>query len=65
MQINLEFMRLTTVPLTSKFFGELDRQTEKLINVFKAKGGSAGRRIMAVMAKMDNVRLSLFNLMGM
>ncbi|KAG9260477.1 hypothetical protein AMEX_G632 [Astyanax mexicanus] len=30
-EVNLEFMRLTTVPLTSKFLGELDRQTDNLI----------------------------------
>ncbi|XP_062853252.1 sterile alpha motif domain-containing protein 3-like [Trichomycterus rosablanca] len=53
-EINLEFMRLTTVPLTSKFLGELDRQTDNLIKVFNAKGGVAGRKITAIMAQMDN-----------
>ncbi|XP_013855636.1 uncharacterized protein LOC106511420 [Austrofundulus limnaeus] len=47
-------MRLTTVPLTSKFLGELDRQTDNLIKVFNAKGGTAGRKITAIMAQMDN-----------
>ncbi|CAL8403345.1 unnamed protein product [Arctogadus glacialis] len=54
MQINLEFMRLTTVPLTSKFLGELDRLTDDLIRVFHTKGGAAGRKIIAVMAKTHN-----------
>ncbi|KAI9525290.1 hypothetical protein NQZ68_009971 [Dissostichus eleginoides] len=53
-EINLEFMRLTTVPLTSKFLGELDRLTDDLIRVFHTKGGAAGRKIRAVMAKTDN-----------
>lgn len=53
-EINLEFMRLTTVPLTSKFLGELDRLTDDLIRVFHTKGGAAGRRIRAVMAKTDH-----------
>lgn len=55
-EINLEFMRLTTVPLTSKFLGELDRLTDDLIRVFHTKGGAAGRRIRAVMAKTDHVK---------
>uniref|UniRef100_A0AAV2LEM7 Uncharacterized protein n=1 Tax=Knipowitschia caucasica TaxID=637954 RepID=A0AAV2LEM7_KNICA len=53
-EINLEFMRLTTAPLTSKFLGELDHQTNDLIKVFNAKGGAAGRKITAIMAKMEN-----------
>ncbi|XP_030590513.1 uncharacterized protein LOC115783701 [Archocentrus centrarchus] len=53
-EINLEFIRLTTVPLTSKFFGELDRLTDNLIKVFNTKGGAAGRKITAIMAQMDN-----------
>ncbi|KAJ4937907.1 hypothetical protein JOQ06_002536 [Pogonophryne albipinna] len=53
-EINLEFMRLTTVPLTFKFLGELDRLTDDLIRVFHTKGGAAGRKIRAVMAKTDN-----------
>ncbi|XP_075336575.1 uncharacterized protein LOC142397106 isoform X1 [Odontesthes bonariensis] len=53
-EINLEFMRLTTVPLTSKFLGELDRLTNDLTKVFHNKGGAAGRKIRAVMERMDN-----------
>uniref|UniRef100_A0A1A8H235 Si:dkeyp-101e12.1 n=1 Tax=Nothobranchius korthausae TaxID=1143690 RepID=A0A1A8H235_9TELE len=45
-------MRLTT--LTSKFLGELDRQTDNLIKVFNSKGGDAGRKMAAIMAQMDN-----------
>ncbi|XP_035997198.1 uncharacterized protein LOC118564170 [Fundulus heteroclitus] len=53
-EINLEFMRLTTIPLTSKFLGELDRLTNDLIRVFNTKGGVAGKKIGAMMAKMEN-----------
>nr|XP_054593128.1 uncharacterized protein LOC129160008 [Nothobranchius furzeri] len=53
-EINLEFMRLTTIPLTSKFLGELDRQTDNLMKVFNSKGGAAGRKMAAIMAQMDN-----------
>ncbi|CAL8233996.1 unnamed protein product [Arctogadus glacialis] len=52
--INLEFMRLTTVPLTSTFLRELDRLTGDLIRVFNTKGGAAGEKIGAMMAKMEN-----------
>ncbi|XP_059930126.1 uncharacterized protein LOC132473862 [Gadus macrocephalus] len=44
-EINLEFMRLTTVPLTSTFLRELDRLTGDLIRVFNTKGGAAGEKI--------------------
>ncbi|KAJ8347978.1 hypothetical protein SKAU_G00265670 [Synaphobranchus kaupii] len=53
-EVNLEFMRLTTVPLTSKFFGQLDRYTDDLIRVFHAKGGSAGKKIGTTMAQTAN-----------
>ncbi|XP_038131525.1 uncharacterized protein LOC119776938 isoform X2 [Cyprinodon tularosa] len=53
-EIKWEFMRLTTVPLTSKFLGELDRLTNDLIGVFNTKGGVAGKKIGAMMAKMEN-----------
>ncbi|XP_056451345.1 uncharacterized protein LOC130386443 isoform X1 [Gadus chalcogrammus] len=53
-EINLEFMRLTTVPLTLTFLRELDRLTGDLIRVFNTKGGAAGEKIGAMMAKMEN-----------
>uniref|UniRef100_A0A8C4ZYE4 Uncharacterized protein n=1 Tax=Gadus morhua TaxID=8049 RepID=A0A8C4ZYE4_GADMO len=53
-EINLEFMRLTTVPLTSTFLRELDRLTGDLIRVFNTKGGAAGEKNGAMMAKMEN-----------
>ena len=59
LQINLEFMRLTTVPLTSTFLRELDRLTGDLIRVFNTKGGAAGEKIGAMMAKMENVSIFL------
>ncbi|XP_062236580.1 uncharacterized protein LOC133968923 isoform X2 [Platichthys flesus] len=53
-EINLEFMRLTTVPLTLTFLRELDRLTGDLIRVFNTKGGATGEKIGAMMAKMEN-----------
>ncbi|XP_071376114.1 uncharacterized protein [Centroberyx affinis] len=53
-EVNLEFMRITTVPLTSKFIGQLDRYTDDLMKVFRAKGGSAGKKIRTIMALIAN-----------
>lgn len=44
-QVNMEFMLITTVPLITKFTGQLDRYANDLMRVFCTKGGSAwGRR---------------------
>ncbi|KAI5611808.1 sterile alpha motif domain-containing protein 3-like, partial [Silurus asotus] len=34
-EVNLEFMRITTVPLISKFIGQLDKYTDALMKVFR------------------------------
>ncbi|XP_039544877.1 uncharacterized protein LOC120491248 [Pimephales promelas] len=49
-EVNLEFMRITTVPLISKFFGQLDKYTDDLMKVFRHKGGCAGQKIRTIMA---------------
>ncbi len=49
-QINLEFMRITTVPLTSKFIDQLDKYTDDRLKVFRHKGGTAGQKIHRIMA---------------
>ncbi len=43
-------MRITTVPLTSKFIGQLDKYTDDLLKVFRHKGGTAGQKICRIMA---------------
>ncbi|KTF93003.1 hypothetical protein cypCar_00035295 [Cyprinus carpio] len=48
--VNLEFMRITTVPLISKFIGQLDKYTDALMKVFRHKGGCAGQKIRTIMA---------------
>ncbi|XP_071403280.1 uncharacterized protein [Centroberyx affinis] len=53
-EVNLEFMRITTVPLISKFIGQLDRYTDDLMKVFRARGGSAGKKIRTIMAPTAN-----------
>lgn len=43
-QINSEFLRITTVPLVSRFLSQLDRHSNCLIKVIKTKGGAIGQQ---------------------
>ncbi|KAF3850490.1 hypothetical protein F7725_012262 [Dissostichus mawsoni] len=51
--INREFMRITTVPLTSKFLSQLDECSDQLVKVFINKGGAAGKEIRSTIAVMN------------
>ncbi|KAL6490138.1 hypothetical protein MHYP_G00004830 [Metynnis hypsauchen] len=48
--IKEEFLRITTLHLESKFMLLLDQYTPKLLCIFTAKGGAAGRRIRGIMS---------------
>jgi len=52
-------MRITTVPLISKFFGQLDKYTDDLMKVFRHKGGCAGQKIRTIMALTAKVSVFL------
>ncbi|ROI42828.1 hypothetical protein DPX16_7105 [Anabarilius grahami] len=52
-EINAEFMRITTVPLISKFLAQLDKCTANLQKVFSSKGGASGQKISRIMAVAD------------
>ncbi|KAI4793160.1 hypothetical protein KUCAC02_032897, partial [Chaenocephalus aceratus] len=59
-EINREFMRITTVPLTSKCLSQLDEWSDQLVKVFINKGGAAGKEIwstIAVMEKSDDIEV--------
>ncbi|XP_076869961.1 uncharacterized protein LOC143521224 isoform X1 [Brachyhypopomus gauderio] len=59
-EVNAEFMRITTLPLQTKFLGQLDKYTDNLIKIFSNRGGAAGkmiRLIMAPTAKCNNIRV--------
>lgn len=43
-------MHITTVPLISKFIGQLDKCSDDLVKVFRLKGGCAGQKIRTIMA---------------
>ncbi|XP_057196120.1 uncharacterized protein LOC130557969 isoform X3 [Triplophysa rosa] len=38
-EINAEFLRITTLPLQSRFLASLDRQSSQLLQVIRSKGG--------------------------
>ncbi|XP_055003873.1 uncharacterized protein LOC129407275 isoform X2 [Boleophthalmus pectinirostris] len=52
-EINAEFRRITTMPLTSRFMSQLDLYTPKLVKIFRKKGGKPGRKITEIMAGID------------
>ncbi|XP_065116573.1 uncharacterized protein [Paramisgurnus dabryanus] len=49
-EVEAEFLRITTVPLVTKFFAQLDHHADQLIRVLKKAGGSKGRQIDLIFA---------------
>ncbi|XP_073714153.1 uncharacterized protein [Misgurnus anguillicaudatus] len=43
-EVEAEFLRITTVPLVTKFFAQLDYHADQLIRLLKKAGGSKGRQ---------------------
>ncbi|XP_026006945.1 uncharacterized protein LOC113011612 isoform X6 [Astatotilapia calliptera] len=57
-QIDKEFLRITTKPLLSTFFAELDQYAPRLMEIFLSKGGTPGKKIRGLMlaiSKHDNI----------
>uniref|UniRef100_A0AAQ5ZT10 Uncharacterized protein n=1 Tax=Amphiprion ocellaris TaxID=80972 RepID=A0AAQ5ZT10_AMPOC len=52
-EVNAEFLRITTKPLQSKFMSQFDHFSDKLLKIFKSKGGMKGQRIKGVLAISD------------
>ncbi|TKS64894.1 hypothetical protein D9C73_027686 [Collichthys lucidus] len=48
-EIDNEFMRISTVPLMSTFFAELDQHSPRMMELFRRKGGAAGKKIKQIM----------------
>uniref|UniRef100_A0A3Q2VV74 Uncharacterized LOC102288954 n=1 Tax=Haplochromis burtoni TaxID=8153 RepID=A0A3Q2VV74_HAPBU len=44
-----EFLRITTKPLLSTFFDELDQYAPRLMEIFLSKGGTPGKKIRGLM----------------
>ncbi|XP_060796594.1 uncharacterized protein LOC132898947 [Neoarius graeffei] len=48
-EIDNKFMRISTVPLLSAFFAELDQHSPHMMELFGGKGGAAGKKIRHIM----------------
>ncbi|KAF4113766.1 hypothetical protein G5714_006311 [Onychostoma macrolepis] len=44
-EVEAEFLRITTVPIVTKFFAQLDHHADQLIRVLKKTVGSKGKKI--------------------
>lgn len=55
LQIDREFHRISTLPLLSTFYAALDQYTPCLMEIFRCKGGAAGRKIRNVMLEISKV----------
>ena len=64
LQINAEFMRVTTVPLETKFLAQLDKHTSKLLEVIRSKGGRVKEQTKATLQVLDEVSMSELVLSG-
>uniref|UniRef100_A0AAV2KAG7 Uncharacterized protein n=1 Tax=Knipowitschia caucasica TaxID=637954 RepID=A0AAV2KAG7_KNICA len=53
-EINAEFKRLTTIPLQSRFLSQLDIFSNKLLALFKKRGGQIGKKLQELMKSMTD-----------
>ncbi|KAK0147510.1 hypothetical protein N1851_013018 [Merluccius polli] len=51
--INAEFMRITTVPLETKFLVQLDKHSTKLLEVIRSKGGVVKEKTIRTLQVLD------------
>nr|XP_023661204.1 uncharacterized protein LOC111840517 isoform X3 [Paramormyrops kingsleyae] len=52
-EVSAEFSRITTIPLVSKFMGQLDHFSPQLLKNFKKKGGAAAQKITDILSVLD------------
>uniref|UniRef100_A0AAY5K2B8 Uncharacterized protein n=1 Tax=Esox lucius TaxID=8010 RepID=A0AAY5K2B8_ESOLU len=52
-EIDREFHRISTLPLLSTFCAALDQYSPRLMEIFRCKGGAAGRKIRNVMVEIS------------
>uniref|UniRef100_A0AAV2K8R3 Uncharacterized protein n=1 Tax=Knipowitschia caucasica TaxID=637954 RepID=A0AAV2K8R3_KNICA len=52
-EISAEFMRITTVPLETKFIQELDRHSTKIVRIIRNKGGVIKERTGRILQTLD------------
>ena len=56
-QINAEFIRVTTVPLETKFLAQLDKHSHKLLEVIRSKGGRVKEQTTRTLQVLDEVSI--------
>ncbi|XP_058252312.1 uncharacterized protein LOC131357377 isoform X3 [Hemibagrus wyckioides] len=59
-EVSAEFRRITTIPLVSKFLGQLDYFSNQLFRIFKKKGGAEAQKITNILSVMDQYFISHF-----
>ncbi|XP_077072666.1 uncharacterized protein LOC143746383 [Siphateles boraxobius] len=52
-EVSAEFSRITTIPLVSKFMGQLDHFSAQLLRIFRKKGGTATQKMTNILSVMD------------
>ncbi|XP_078804610.1 uncharacterized protein LOC144992433 [Oryzias latipes] len=52
-EINAEFRRITTMLLQSRFLSQLDIYTDKMMNLFKKRGGVIGAKLKHILEKIE------------
>ena len=61
-QLEMEFMRLTNVPVRRSFYAALDTNLEVLVSAFSERGGTAGQLIKTELSRADNAEVCDVNL---
>uniref|UniRef100_A0A8C1PIQ2 Uncharacterized protein n=1 Tax=Cyprinus carpio TaxID=7962 RepID=A0A8C1PIQ2_CYPCA len=57
-EVEAEFMRITTVPLVTTFFAQLDNHADQLQRLLKKTGGSKGKKIKLAFAPTAQVKFN-------
>ncbi|XP_035024041.2 uncharacterized protein LOC118116450 isoform X1 [Hippoglossus stenolepis] len=58
-EMDKEFMLISTVPLLSTFFAELDRHSPRMMEIFRCKGRAAGRKMRHLMVAISRVCIKM------
>ena len=58
-QIDKEFMLISTVPLLSTFFAELDRHSPRMMEIFRYQSRAAGRKMRHLMVAISKVCIKM------
>lgn len=54
-QINAEFLRVTAVPLLTRFMAQLDKYSTQLLKIIRKKGGATKAKTATILEFLDQV----------